>query len=370
MTSTPYEFDNGITVSEAQTPGLSPHPAERLSSITYCNDPNDCPLPYFEKTPEQLKFLEAAVARSYPFLSCAPEVQRDLLLAMHEVKAAKGHILVTQGGELDGLFVVVSGSVSSYFRRPEYYTTTPDEHPIYGKKEETYAAGTAFGELMSSEFAWFTTLVADTDCTLWTIGLTLSMTVRAVSEYRMKKMYEKLIRELPVFEALDDAECAHLSTRVHVQRFKDGEQAAWQGNGSRTLHIVAGGRAVLSRCVNGVDGEVREVVGELRKGDYYGVEELLYGAPAAVAIHAMTRETDRGYGPDSDASPVALHLISIEAFSINKSMHSRMIRDRKKRAKAAKPPRRSPALPAIFATIAHTTRLSVFQKSRRVAVAA
>lgn len=93
----------------------------------------------------------------------------------------------------------------------------------------------------------------------------------------------ELIRRVPLFSMLTEAQAASVSQAVVKRRFKRGEVIVEQGKKSNALFIILTGRA---RVVS-ADGRGREVIlASMTPGDYIGEMSLIDNEPHSATVRA------------------------------------------------------------------------------------
>lgn len=93
----------------------------------------------------------------------------------------------------------------------------------------------------------------------------------------------ELIRRVPLFSMLTEAQAASVSQAVVKRRFKRGEAIVEQGKKSNALFIILTGRA---RVVS-ADGRGREVIlASMTLGDYIGEMSLIDNEPHSATVRA------------------------------------------------------------------------------------
>lgn len=104
-----------------------------------------------------------------------------------------------------------------------------------------------------------------------------------------------MLREVPLFALLDDAERAVLAERVEIVRFKEGEEIFNFGDPGASMYVVKTGEVELT--VKTKTGEVMYLE-EPRAGDFFGEISLLDEGPRTARACAKTDvevlEVDRG----------------------------------------------------------------------------
>lgn len=96
----------------------------------------------------------------------------------------------------------------------------------------------------------------------------------------------ELIRRVPLFSQLSDAQAQGLATAVVKRRYRRGEFIVEQGQRSNTLFILLSGRArVISSHTRG-----REVIlATMGQGDYIGEMSLIDNEPHSATVRAETQ---------------------------------------------------------------------------------
>jgi len=92
-----------------------------------------------------------------------------------------------------------------------------------------------------------------------------------------------LIRRVPLFAMLTDAQASGVSDAIVKRRYRRGENIVEQGKKSNALFIMLTGRA---RVISG-DGRGREVIlAILQPGDYIGEMSLIDNEPHSATVQA------------------------------------------------------------------------------------
>lgn len=89
-----------------------------------------------------------------------------------------------------------------------------------------------------------------------------------------------VLRRVPLFADLDQAELESLSDAMRERSFSAGEQVTAEGAPSDGLFVVDRGRAAVA-----VEGQAR---GALNPGDYFGEIALLMGSERTATVTAAT----------------------------------------------------------------------------------
>jgi CRP/FNR family transcriptional regulator, cyclic AMP receptor protein len=96
----------------------------------------------------------------------------------------------------------------------------------------------------------------------------------------MAKPTPELLRNVPLFSALDDGELESLADEFNERRFSAGESIALEGEGGLMFFVVESGEASVE--VQGAE------VGKLGPGDSFGEIALIDRRPRTATVKAAT----------------------------------------------------------------------------------
>jgi cAMP-dependent protein kinase regulator len=95
--------------------------------------------------------------------------------------------------------------------------------------------------------------------------------------------YSGLLRRMPLFSTMDEAEIGLLMSRLKTEHYRPGQAIIRQGDRGDKFYIVAQGHVeVTQRDERGVS----DVVNQLDRGDYFGELALLDDAPRSATCRA------------------------------------------------------------------------------------
>jgi cAMP-dependent protein kinase regulator len=269
----------------------------RVSVSAESIDPSSgpsAPLPFFQKTPEQMKRLQAAIANAFLFRNLDAKKRDAVLGAMKEMHFDRNERVITQGDDGDFFYVVDSGTLDCYVKAnsPDSSLASGTEaHPTYGKKVTTYTKGGCFGELALMYFAKrAATIVTTSPCILWALDRLTFQTILLDISNRTRKSYEAFLRSVPILNSLTDQERAKLADVLQAREYNEGDTVVREGDIGTEFYIIEEGQAMVYKRVPTDDGEGKEeLVLKLKKGDYFGELALLHRAPRAATVRAAVR---------------------------------------------------------------------------------
>jgi CRP/FNR family transcriptional regulator, cyclic AMP receptor protein len=96
----------------------------------------------------------------------------------------------------------------------------------------------------------------------------------------MAKPTPELLRNVPLFSALDDNELESLADEFNERRFHAGDSIALEGEGGLMFFVVESGEAAVE-----VQGEE---VGKLGAGDHFGEIALIDRRPRTATVRATS----------------------------------------------------------------------------------
>ncbi len=115
---------------------------------------------------------------------------------------------------------------------------------------------------------------------------TLQMKLLAVAEQRARMRhldrFYNVLRELEIFEPLDDDSLRDLSSQLQVKEYGSNKIILKKGDPGTNLYIVLEGRVA-------VIGDEGQTISEMTVGDIFGEMSLLSGEPVTTSIHSREK---------------------------------------------------------------------------------
>jgi hypothetical protein len=101
-------------------------------------------------------------------------------------------------------------------------------------------------------------------------------------------MYETFLLSVPILASLEGYERAKIADALESRTYQSGELVIQEGESGDDFYIIESGSALVEKSDAGV-------IGELKRGDYFGGKRLYYFRPELV------------YGSRNMATPAILH---------------------------------------------------------------
>jgi putative peptide zinc metalloprotease protein len=206
-----------------------------------------------------------------------------LAAALHEERYRSGQVIVTEGEERGGLFVVARG-------RAEISAGGPAGAAALG----TLAPGDLFADttLTDAEERRLATVTALTPLTLLALdrhtAQTLSASYPALSAVFAQAhdtfLIATFLKQASPFAALDSAQIARLAARLGRLDVPEGAAIVRQGEAGDACYLLRTGRAEV---VASVDDAPERRLATLYPGKLFGESALLTGAPRNATVRAL-----------------------------------------------------------------------------------
>ena len=290
-------FDAGVTPTTSSYPTsgiennyLQAHASAMSRRASVSAEPidvdSDDPPPVYPKTPEQLRSIKASIANNFVFRDLDQEQETGVLHAMKEIHVKKGEVIIRQGDEGDYCYVVESGVFHCYILRDGLPTSWPsaDElaqtklshpgyHPVLGHKVMECKPGSCFGELaLLYGHARAATVQAMEPSVVWALDRITFRTIVLKIAHRRRTMYEHFLSTVPLLSSLEPVERSKIADTLYSRVYQDGESVVCQGETGDTFFFIEEGDAIVTKSAEGGRGDI--IVGNLKKGDYFGGKPL------------------------------------------------------------------------------------------------
>ncbi|KAH7336878.1 cyclic nucleotide-binding-like protein [Rhizoctonia solani] len=253
------------------------------------------PMPSYPKSSEQLQRIKASIANAFLFRNLDTEQEKAVLGAMQERSVPAGERVIEQGADGDYFYVVESGALDCFVKRPGEDNSVGDEfHPTFGRKVLTYTTGGTFGELaLMYNAPRAATIVATEPSTLWALDRMSFRSIILSVANRKRKMYERFLATVPLLETLDASERSRIADVLEPRTYNEGDSVVEEGDPGNEFFIIESGEATAFKRVKGEDGELRDdVVMKYGPGDFFGELALLHRAPRAATVRASVTDAD------------------------------------------------------------------------------
>ncbi|EIW61485.1 camp-dependent protein kinase regulatory subunit [Trametes versicolor FP-101664 SS1] len=303
---------SGFNFNPDPSPGDFLHPPTatilaRRTSVSAESIPVDSetyePLPVFPKSDDQLRRIRTSIANNFIFRDLDEEQETGVLNAMRECRVVENEVVIRQGDVGEYFYVVESGLLHCYIRPeplPPAWLSGPlsnaekftqsGYHAEFGKKVAECAEGSSFGELaLMYGHPRAATVLAMEPSTLWSLDRITFRTIILKAAHRRRTMYEQFLSSVDLLASLEPEERSKIADALVSRIYEDGEPVVRQGEMGDTFFFVEEGNAVVTKAAP--DGSGSEVVGQLKKGDYFGELALLRLEPRAATVSAVVRNS-------------------------------------------------------------------------------
>eukprot|EP00928_Gymnodinium_smaydae_P072925 TRINITY_DN56204_c0_g1_i1.p1 TRINITY_DN56204_c0_g1~~TRINITY_DN56204_c0_g1_i1.p1 ORF type:complete len:360 (+),score=98.72 TRINITY_DN56204_c0_g1_i1:87-1166(+) len=251
-------------------------------------DVKDYVKPVYAKSPEGEEEIKAVIKSNekmqvlFGHLSAA--VLQDVINAFQEASFKEGEVLIRQGEEGDRLFIISSGEVDVYVRRPSPDGSKPAPDDL-GPKVVSLGSKALFGELALMYSAPRAATVKVTSPTLkcWQLDREPFKMLLAQTSSQQLQMYEGWLSEVDILKSLNKYELSNLSEIMSSDLFDDNEDIIKQGDPGDKFFILEDGECAA--YIKGPDGE-KKVKDYTRQGDYFGEIALLTDEPRKATVRA------------------------------------------------------------------------------------
>jgi len=246
------------------------------------------------KTAEQRRRLADAVRDILIFRSLDSDVMNDVIDAMFERRAAPGEYIIRQNDDGDNFYVIDSGVYDVIITTRK--TQNGGEVAETSSRVLQFDGRGSFGELaLMYNQPRAASVVAVTEGRLWAMGRHAFRRLVLQSAFRKRQMYDRLLRGVPMLEALDDYERATLADALRSQSFADGDRIVAEGDTvADGMYFIERGAAMVTITKDGRETEVTR----LATGDYFGEMALLENGARTASVYAVD-DKPRSDNPES-----------------------------------------------------------------------
>jgi cAMP-dependent protein kinase regulator len=231
--------------------------------------------PKHPKSDEQRKRIETVLSKNFLFSSLDEQQATIILDAVEEVIIPKGQRIINQGDEGSFMFVIESGSLECFIKKP-------DGEEIMVK---TVDAGDAFGELSLLYNAPRAASVQAKDrCVCWKLDReTFNAIVKDAAQAKRDR-YMKFFENVPLLSAVDAYGRSQIADALTKKSVAKGTDIITQGDPADNFYIIEEGECTAKKkSDSGADVNM-----ELKTGDYFGELALLSGDPRAASVTAVS----------------------------------------------------------------------------------
>ncbi|XP_014252391.1 cAMP-dependent protein kinase type II regulatory subunit-like [Cimex lectularius] len=236
----------------------------------------------YQKTDLQRKYLIEQMKKVMLFRTLDDQQFSESIDAMFEKEVSAGEEVIKQGDDGDFFYVVEDGTFEASIKDK------------LGNKKiiKTYNNSGSFGELaLLYNMPRSATITAITDGVLWAMKRQTFRRIVVSNSFKRRKFYEKLIDQVPMFNAIESYEKLQLADALVQKSYKMGERILKQGDAADGMYFVMQGEVEIS-IINDKGEDV--VLKVLKSGDYFGELALVNHQPRAASAFAR-KKADLAY---------------------------------------------------------------------------
>ncbi|KAJ3338062.1 hypothetical protein HDU83_008338 [Entophlyctis luteolus] len=212
------------------------------------------------KTDAQRERISKAIAQNILFSACDAEQLNSVVDAMIEKYVAPEVEVITQGDAGDFFYVVESGQLDVFVKKPHMSSGR-------GDKVWSYSAGGCFGELaLMYNAPRAATVVSVSDCILWALDRITFRSILMNHTAQKRRMYEGFLEEVKLLATLEPYERSKIADTLETQTFENGETVINQGDVGDRFYMIESGEASVTKVTNGIESSFPK----LKKGDHFG----------------------------------------------------------------------------------------------------
>ncbi|KDO22112.1 AGC/PKG protein kinase [Saprolegnia parasitica CBS 223.65] len=229
-----------------------------------------------KKSPETCKLLKENIQAL--LFEATTEGEMDMVVSvMTSVSVKAGDVIIRQHDHGDKFYVIEEGSCECLVNDVHVGDVTAGGH--FGELALIYDAPRA------------ATVIATSDCKLWTLGRNEFRAIQAQSSMESLGKRSEWLQKVPLFSGLTSRQVTSVNRCLEVVTFEDGEVIVQQGSRGDAFYIVASGTVGCT-----VAGSKRNLIlmssskseiARLTQGDYFGETALLNDQPRNCTVRAI-----------------------------------------------------------------------------------
>ena len=227
----------------------------------------------YPKSDAQRQRLTESVKDILLFRALEPEQMQDVVNAMFERRVTAKEHVIDQGDDGDNFYVIETGTYNVYVTKN-------------GKKTQIhqFSGSGCFGELaLMYNMPRTATIVSTHDGTLWAMDRASFRGIILKSAFRKRRMYEKLLGEVPMLNSLDEYERMNLADALTTQTYADGACIIRQGDAAVGMYFIEKGEVRVT--LQQGDGGEADVVND-SPTCYFGEMALVENQPRSASVYA------------------------------------------------------------------------------------
>jgi len=232
--------------------------------------------PKHPKSDEQRKRISDVLSKNFLFSSLDEQQANIILDAVEEVIIPKGQRIINQGDEGSFMFVIESGSLECFIKKPD------GDGEIMVK---TVDAGDAFGELaLLYNMPRAASVQAKDRCVCWKLDRETFNAIVKDGAQKKRDQYMEFFKNVPLLNAVDAYGRSQIADALTKKTKNKGDEIIKQGDAGDAFYIIEEGECQATK--KSEQGDAVDMA--LKAGDYFGELALLSGEPRAATVKAVS----------------------------------------------------------------------------------
>jgi cAMP-dependent protein kinase regulator len=234
----------------------------------------DYVFPVYEKSEEDLKFVESVAKENFIFSGVDATELVNLLNAFESYTAVKGDKIITEGETGDYFYILQKGKV---------------RFTVDGATVGEASDGASFGDLaLLYNCPRAASCTADSSCQLWRVEQGAFRQILANSTLNKDKAVLDTLKKVSFLQDLDIEYLHKMANAVETKTFSKGSQLIKKGDQGLEFFVLKSGKVTVSDIEVGgkkFDDQI------LESGAYFGERAIVKEEPRAANVYATTAVT-------------------------------------------------------------------------------
>jgi cAMP-dependent protein kinase regulator len=225
------------------------------------------------KTDEQRERLSEAVGGILLFKSLELEQMQEVIDAMFEKTVEPGEHVIEQGDDGDNFYVIDKGTFDVKVKTEQGM-----------RKVHQFEEKGSFGELaLMYNMPRSASVTAVTPGALWAMDRKSFRTIVLKSAFKKRKMYEKLLENVPMLKHLENYERMNLADALTSKTYPEDEAIIKECDPAEGMYFIENGTVRVTITKHGKEVQVSK----LDSGQYFGEMALVENKPRSASVYSV-----------------------------------------------------------------------------------